>query len=440
MEGLPIRKRHFDDLQHFKSHIWRDVSAKSLERKALSVTFLKDFLDKKPKHPKLVESSGGKISNILFSIPNYILIVENNHLWDVYQDLLLKLPGHSKITIITNEKASIQIDKWAKDVGLIHRVKLVVIPDYINISIWAEDAYTIVQDNITKENYFIEPNSFVRWEDGFIADFVSRELGWKRTQLPLYFEGGNMLVGDNFFLMGADYPIVSLKYIKDLISSRKSESKSRLITRLYQKYLDVHKKLIYVGSTLPVPSKQSNKFMLNGEEWEEFFFQKNEGGTVQPIFHIDMFISLAGRVKNGKYRLMIGDPRLATKILELPEVLKYAMAELFDNIARNMEKAGFEVIRNPLPLIYLDDTEKKERSWFFATSNNLMVEIIDETNKTVWMPTYGYGDWKVLQKTDDFNKKLWEDLGFKVILLGDFHPFIQNSGSLHCIKKYLERG
>jgi hypothetical protein len=136
--------------------------------------------------------------------------------------------------------------------------------------------------------------------------------------------------------------------------------------------------------------------------------------------------------------VLVGDPRLAAELLG-EEVVVYAMVELFDNVAENLERIGFKVIRNPMPLIYLDNEEKKERSWHFAATNNVLVEIIDNDNKTVWLPTYGYGNWTELKKTDEYNKRLWEELGFKVIQLGDFHPFAQNSGSLHCIKKYLER-
>ncbi|MDQ3192304.1 MAG: hypothetical protein M3Q58_11990 [Bacteroidota bacterium] len=438
MDELPLKKRHYNDISSFKSHTWYDVTDKFLEKRALSLLFLKEYLDKKPKYPSLISSAEGKIKKILFTLPDYVIKGDNNPYWNVFSDLFLKLPSHSKIILLAQEDSHEFLINWFKQNKKEEQVQLIKLPNYINISIWAEDAYAIVRDSKSKKNYFIEPHSFPRWEDGFIADFVSKHLGWKRTQIPLYFEGGNILVGDNFWLLGADYPIISLNYLNNLVVSKKAEPKSKLITRLYKKYLDKSRELIYVGCTLPVPSKQSSSFQFNGEKWIQNYYRKNEGGTVQPIFHIDMFLTLAGRNEKGKYRIFVGDPKLASKILSLP-VLAYAMTELFDNIAENLIKAGFEVIRNPLPLIYLDDEKEKFRTWHFATSNNAIVEIINNENKTVWLPTYGYGNWEELKKTDEYNKKLWEDLGFKVILLGDFHPFIENSGSLHCIKKYLER-
>jgi hypothetical protein len=114
------------------------------------------------------------------------------------------------------------------------------------------------------------------------------------------------------------------------------------------------------------------------------------------------------------------------------------MQRVFDDIASQLKAAGFDVIRNPLPLIYMDDEARRERLWYFATSNNALVQ--NAPAKHVWLPTYGHGNWPELQATDRANAKIWTDLGFDVHPLGDFHAFAENLGAVHCIKKYLERG
>jgi hypothetical protein len=87
----------------------------------------------------------------------------------------------------------------------------------------------------------------------------------------------------------------------------------------------------------------------------------------------------------------------------------------------------------------VDDTTTLERFWYFATANNALVQIT-KTTKDVWLPSYGFGNWTSLKGTDDENKQIWETLGFTVHMLGDFHPFAENLGAVHCIKKYLARG
>ena len=82
----------------------------------------------------------------------------------------------------------------------------------------------------------------------------------------------------------------------------------------------------------------------------------------------------------------------------------------------------------------LDDTERLERLWYFATGNNALVD-----DGTVYLPTYGHGAWPELAATDQRNGEIWADLGYQVRFLADFHPFAENLGAVHCIKKYLGR-
>ena len=92
-----------------------------------------------------------------------------------------------------------------------------------------------------------------------------------------------------------------------------------------------------------------------------------------------------------------------------------------------------------MPITYVDDAANRERMWYFATSNNCLVQIDDEIGNQVWLPTYGHDPWAELAATDDANRRIWEELGFDVHQLADFNPFAQGLGAVHCIKKYLER-
>jgi hypothetical protein len=92
-----------------------------------------------------------------------------------------------------------------------------------------------------------------------------------------------------------------------------------------------------------------------------------------------------------------------------------------------------------MPLTYVDDPRSRTRFWYFATSNNCLVQIDKRAGNHVWLPSYGHSDWADLAATDRANQHIWEGLGFTVHMLADFHPFAQNLGSVHCIKKYLER-
>jgi hypothetical protein len=284
----------------------------------------------------------------------------------------------------------------------------------------------------------VEPYSFPRFGDGLIADFVSNATDLGKTQAPLYFQGGNVLIGDDFFLIGADYPAESLTYVNSVLRPDRGENPRDLVRRLYGEYLDTERRLLYVGSTIPVPAQQERTFEVNGEEWREQIHVGNSPGTVQPLFHIDMFITLVGRDADGSYRVLVGDPAMAAEVLG-ERVRAHAMREAYDNIARGLQRLGFSVTRNPLPLVYVDDPGERSRVWYFATSNNALVETGDDGQKRVFMPTYGYGEWSSLELIDQRNQEIFEELGFEVIALGDFHPFAESLGAVHCIKKYLAR-
>lgn len=435
MTELPTKERHYSKIEGLIPRSEGDVSQEFITNRILGLSFLNEFIDPLPKEPKLVSTASGTIEELLFTIPKYA--VKEEVLSEVYRDLFSKLPLTSNFVILTHTSVKEEVFRWLNEANIKNK-QLIHVPDHLHFSIWAEDAYVINQDTRSSKRYFLEPYEFLRYADSLIADFVNKGTDILNLKVPLYFQGGNVLIGDDFWMIGADYPANSLKYIGSVIERKPEETPQDTIKRLYKEYFDSSRKCIYVGSTIPVPSKTVREFKKSGELWKEVLYEGNKLGTVQPLFHIDMFITLLGRNSEGKYQVLVGDPRMASDILKLP-VLPHSMPEVFDNIAQGLKKIGFEVLRNPLPLVYFDDQETKERRWYFATSNNALVQIAENGGKTVWLPSYGYGDWSSLSKTDKANKQIWEKLGFEVHMLGDFHPFAENLGAVHCIKKYLKR-
>jgi hypothetical protein len=303
----------------------------------------------------------------------------------------------------------------------------------MNFTVWAEDAYCICKDELDNETYFVEPASFNRAEDAYIADRVAPKVNLEATQVQLYFQGGNVLIGDSFWFIGADYPAHSLEL--GFVVPNPGETTAQAVARVYGSLMDHERKLIVIGSRVPVPAMQRRPILVNGELWHEILYFGNAPGTVQPLFHIDMFISLAGKDSSGKYVVLVGSPQMAADLLDEP-LAEGAMQDVFDDIAAGLQALGFKVIRNPLPMAYDDDDSERTRYWYFATGNNVLTQ---DNPKKVWIPTYGHGYWTKVAVTDAENKRIWDSLGYTVEMLPDFHPFAANLGAAHCIKKYLER-
>jgi hypothetical protein len=226
---------------------------------------------------------------------------------------------------------------------------------------------------------------------------------------------------------------------------------------------------VVLGTEKPISLRQ----YVGTKEGSEYILDvPAEGaGTYQPIFHIDMFVTLVGGGKNEKFKVLVGDPSLADKALGTKS--PYALAEVYDTIAKQFEDLGFEVVRNPIVhwqtkgrkyklsklgeiaasskdealsrsvaelagLGASDATDVTARSWHHITWNNCLVERM-EKGSTVYLPTFGYGDKSSLAVLDQQMTALWKGLGFEVKLLGDFNGFAERQGVVHCIKKYLER-
>ena len=436
-----LKTRHYPAIAALVPRYRGDLPQPELTRRmdpALDAfTLLESLGVARPQRPSLVPSADGPIRRLLFTIPAYA--TQEPIMAAAYQRLLQTLPEDVGLVILVQAAAEQTVQQWLTASNRQARAEVGTFDDSLRISVWAEDGYVVAKDAATGHTYFVEPYAFPRYADGLVADFVTNFTNLRSTQAPLYFQGGNVLIGDDFLLLGADYPANTLEYIRRGVFQLPAGTTPQEFVRvLYSDYLDKDRRLLYVGSRVPVPEEQSRPVTINGVQWTETIAAGNNPGTVQPLFHIDMFITLVGRSAPGRpYRVLVGDPSRAFAILG-GRTPPHAMQRVYDDIANQLELGGMEVIRNPLPLIYLDDEVNRERFWYFATANNALVQ--NAPTKHVWMPTYGHGNWTELQATDEANARIWRDLGFEVHPLGDFHPFAENLGAVHCIKKYLDRG
>jgi hypothetical protein len=386
--------------------------------------------------PRIVSSAHGVMQHLLLTYPAYAAGEYSYRA--VYTDLLSQLPATTRYTVVAHASVVSDLQAALTAAGAADRTTVVTAPDYLDFTVWAEDPYVAITDTATGTPFLLEPFLFTRDGDGMLADLVAQTAEVKVNRSPLCFQGGNVLIGDDFVLIGADYPAETLDYVKkyEAILIAEDADPKAAIKDLYQQSFDPARKLIYISTDQPLPQEDTHKTQVNGETWQEDVYSWT--GTNQPIFHIDMFLSLAGRGAGGKYRVLVGSPAEAARLLNQP-VSPFALQDAYDQIAGQLAAQGFDVIRNPLPLTYVDDPEAKLRTWYMATANNCLVQITEQSSD-VWLPTYGHANWADLAAVDAENRRIWQELGFTVHELGDYHPFAQNLGAVHCIKKYIARG
>ncbi len=439
-----LRSNHFTSNPNFIDRFEKDSKISSAQLKSRGIAFeILESLVPGLTNPKLISSSIGAFDQILLTIPSWVFLdpaQERDPYLNVYSDLVNKLPSTTKLIILTNKDAEVECNNWLVQLGIAGRTTLGFAPKGLHFSIWAEDAYCMAKDVDSGKTFFIESASFDRYDDEYIADEVSKFTDLQLSLANVYFQGGNVLIGDDIWLIGLDYPNKSFDL--GYIAQNQGENKLEATRRVYGKLMDHQRTLYPIGTHLPVPAQTIIPQVINGQTWNHVVYRGNHQGTTQPLFHIDMFITLLGKSISGKNLVMVADPSIAADVLGDTEIVKFSsqfsMQSVFDDIAKRLEDIGFDVIRNPLPSAYAVDKKKKRILWYFATANNSLVQV-KENSKDIWIPQYGFGSFPELSTTDLKNREILESVGFTVHGLGDFHPFATGLGAVHCISKYVSR-
>ena len=349
-----------------------------------------------------------------------------------FRAVLEGLPAHTIRTVACHAEVVASVEDWLEEMELGDRSEVLPLEDGRRFTVWAQDT-CVVQTRRAGETRLLTPSSFPRMDDAWVLAQAAEGLSLPTASTDLFFQGGNVLVGDDFWLLGTDALLQTLKQ-----GPHRDEG---AVLRDFAELFDHRRRLILVGTDLSVPSAMSRptpvEVASDGEAWEELIHTGSPSGTRQPLFDLDTFLSLAGRRPDGRYRILVGDPRLAAEIAGTPLPV-HAVPDVFDDVARQLDALGFDVHRNPLPLVHHDDPVLRRRRWYFATANNVLTEATGARAR-VWLPTYGDADHPELCDVDARNAAIWEDLGFDVQTLPPFHVFARGLGAVRCMCKILDR-
>jgi hypothetical protein len=421
--------------------------------------------------PRLHSTWQGRIEQLLFAFPAWA--AEDPESVAGYRSVIEALRPGTAFVVVHSASVRDTVEQWFRSAGHTDTVTYVPLPDYVSFTDWAEDAYVALADAIDDTRYLMEPWEFQRAGDALIADAVEEYTDVRASQAPLIFQGGNCLIGDDFWFLGTDYfadSIALLRRGRAPVSLPEGADLDAAVRRLFHDYVEAGRRLVLVGSRKPiaVPDFRGRR------EGDAYFLDLPSGGTggFQPIFHIDMFVTLVGR-EDGRFVVLVGDPSQADDLLGTTS--PYALSDIYDQLATALTAAGFDVRRNPLvhrstraqtlsmadlraiaerekdPALSSavrelaaagarDDTDVVVRDWHHITWNNCLVENSATAGRHVYLPTFGHGPESDLAAVDAHMTDLWQGLGFEVHALADFNSFARRQGVVHCIKKYLRRG
>lgn len=485
------------ELKVFPSVNYRGITKRVRLPKNLTIQQMKlrksqkaSLLEIPPDLPIPVSSAHGRIKTLVFHYPHIgcettTEIVKG--LYQVIEGVAAQMPKDIFFIIVTEEEGRISEigNRLMNTINQENRLHICdVVPGKCNqFSVWASDPYKAIYYKLENDQsyqlYLVEPITMIHRSnesDQKIIDWIVphlqkhpaehdeslNQLSFNRENI-LEFDGGNILVGDHFVLVGGD------------IKAENSDVDCSLFTNTLfgEKHIyfleGAPPKHHYLEGALETSDKFRN--ILATESVNEDIGIE---GRVQPIYHLDLFISLAGRIKDEKspYQLVIGHPVVGIhehKLLKLPydirgiiyeQVYKmeYSISQLIHQINKIRDENGvpkFTITRIPLPLTYHDDPKKMIRRWYWASYNNCIVEIDEKANsRRVWLPCYlsnydnykiddenSYGAWRDdLKHHQSKAEQIWRALNFDVTFIeADFHLYAQKNGSLACLVNCIER-
>ncbi|SOD93803.1 hypothetical protein [Caenispirillum bisanense] len=391
-------------------------------------------------HPKASSSVTGPIRRLLLTIAADV--AQNLQMQAVYRAILVEMPATTSFVIVVNPAVQALVEGWVQQLNMQARVQQIVFD--ADFTAWARDPFVAVTTDGDATIHLAQPEPSGDHPDTqIVAQMVAAPVpGIAAYPTPLYFDGGNVLAGDDFCILGANERQRTLDMLGTggLPQPQPPTTPEELVDLLFQQYIvGVDRALHWLG--LPdMPEQEEVPFEHNGEEWEQIFYYGNDPGAQQPVFHIDMFLTLMGREDDG-YHVLLGSPTQAAYIMTgQMQTPPEAQAEAFDALQTQLQEMGFIVHRNPMPLIYQDDPVEKLRTWYYAAYNNALVQV-DETGRRVWLPSFAHGIWQqALQQVEQANVQIWQERGFEVTLMPDFQVFTAMAGALRCITNDFDRG
>jgi len=132
--------------------------------------------------PKLISSLNGEIESIFLTIPGWVFNSDQypepdrtlvKKYADAFRGILSQLPQSTNFKILTHQNAEAKLQAWVSELDLNERAEIVLAPNEMKFTVWAEDAYAICNDESDAEKFFVEPASFRRGDDASVNIFRS---------------------------------------------------------------------------------------------------------------------------------------------------------------------------------------------------------------------------------------------------------------------------
>ncbi len=281
----------------------------------------------------------------------------------------------------------------------------------------------VVMETDTGATVLLEPITQINPRNAYVAEQLAAQAGFLVQPTEFKLEGGNILIGDDFALVGKNTLLMNLP-LGQRMQPQAPEAwvRSELARVLGVRYL------YGVGMETP---------MDLGD-----FHNTGYGFHQQPFFHLDLFLTLTGKTTEGNEGLAVGKIDFdAVHEANVDDQDKLRQINVgLDEIATHLKRLGrdlqgprFHIARWEMGGKII--TSGKSRSFVPYSYNNAHIESFAGISRA-YLPSYP-GLEKLEQQIATKLKVL--NIQHFAFIENDFDFHASRHGSLHCLSKVLKR-
>ncbi len=406
----------------------------------------------------LQSDTGRTIDRLAMAMPTEYFHPEHRSKLKAYEMLSKSLLSNMTLIVLAERRLHQQAKEWLNNLNLSCSYEVAAVAEngsFTNTSgaAWMQDRFLCADRGQNRVHLIPSTNS-----DGEHGKLLAEFENIADEPIEVHLEGGDCLVGDEYWLVGAN----SVKFTAELQGQLSDLPTAR------EKIANIDRRTIHVvgyypsdienaweratwflsearaaaratADPLDAPQRTGPPSTERRIPGQWFFAALKEYispfGTTrklyQPWHHIDLMVTVTGLTRSSRPLLLVADPLMPPCPLE-EESRSFAVR--LDAMVKRLVEAGFAVDRNPAP--YLRNKNDPSASQRPRGYNNVLVQ--NEPDKIVWVPQFGDIE-DELKEVDAANCKIWKDLGFTVVPVPGWSAMATNKGALRCVIKVLTR-
>jgi hypothetical protein len=362
----------------------------------------------------VADDVSGQIRRVAIQVASCLLHGDNIEKKSAYEQLVLSFPAGVHLCVVTDDTIATLVREWLSCLELSCTFSIVAVPDgqVGSTRTWMRDAFVRGTRNGTT-GYL----KFLASKAGNDqADWLAAADGTPVVCVPdVLLDGGDSLVGVDFRLVGH----AAVKQTSDIAGHLCDyETALRRIEALDSRPL-------FVVGYRPedIRNKSSAAASGNTVASVDAASRLRSDALNQSWGHIDLVVSLTGRRQQGKDVLLVAE----TVPSDNPSKDETRESDRLWALAKYLGECGFHVIRNPAPYAL----PSGNTLWYNNT-------ILQTDPDLVWLPQFAQPGGRFAD-SDAANRKIWCDLGFKVVPVAGWMAVEASGGSIRCATSILDR-